>query len=44
MSVDPEPIAERHRTVSRSELEMDDVESLGDMANTDDAIEEILRQ
>lgn len=44
MSVDPDPIAERQRTVSRSELEKhsNDEQSMGDQANVDDAIAELL--
>lgn len=44
MSIDPDPIAERSRTVPRSSLKMDDDETLGDVAAVDDAIEELLDQ
>lgn len=44
MTVDPDPIAERQETVSRSELKMDDVEAMSDQADVDDAIEEMLSQ
>lgn len=42
MGEEPASLANRQRTISRSELEMDDVEAMGDMANVDGAIEEIL--
>lgn len=42
MSIDPDPINERRRTVSRSELKMNDTESVSTVANTDDAIDELL--
>lgn len=44
MSVDPDPLAERQETVSRSELEMDDVESVEEIADVDEEIAEILSQ
>lgn len=41
---DPDPLAERQRTISRSEMQMDDVESVSDVAEVDAEIAEILRQ
>jgi hypothetical protein len=40
MAIDPDPIAERQRTISRSELEMDDQQSLEETADIDSKLME----
>lgn len=40
--VDPVGTYDGQREVSRSEMEMDDVEAMGEMAETSDAIQEII--
>jgi hypothetical protein len=42
MSVDPAPLSERQETVSRSEMEMDDVDSLGNQADVSDDVQALL--
>lgn len=42
--VDPVGTYDGQREVSRSEMKMDDVEAMGEMANTSDAIEDILNE
>lgn len=40
--VDPVGTYDGQREVSRSEMKMDDMEAMGEIANTSDAVEEII--
>lgn len=42
MTVDPDPLSERQKTVSRSELQMDDLSSMSDNAQVSDEIQDLL--